>query len=550
MEIGENPSEADEVASLLSHLDDMFLVVVVGEVKSGKSFLVNTLLRADVCEVGPTPVTDRVTILKHGEKEESVEREEWVRERTVESERLRGLCVVDTPGTNSIVRRHEEITRRFLPQADLVLFVTSCDRPYTESENQFLHLISERWRRKIVFVLSKTDIKDPGEVEEIRDYVRDCCRAQLGFDPVILPVAAKPARAALEEGRGEDLDATGLPALEEYVLHRLNDEEKTRLRLFGLLDGARSVLKRVRESVGDVTGRLEHDHRILAELEKEREEKRRELKNARHMHLARLSQEFTQLREQGEKFIDQRHKLFRLPTVGRKKKVEKAFREEVIQGLDERIAKALAEAVFWLGEETLRFYHYSLEVFTHKVRGNGSDRPGPPPETQFETGRERILDGIRGRFIESIEALDPKAHSRDILGAARRGMGISAAGLGAGVLSAAVATALVNLWWSAIALPFLAVSLIALGVVRGKAQRNWAKRVSALEQRFKEELSAELESGIDQTIDDTVSIYEPFLEFYHAEVARMDEEQRRIDLLGADLDAARDKVENVTRAEG
>ena len=53
-----------------------------------------------------------------------------------------------------------------LPRADLVLFVTSCDRPYTASESAFLKLIADRWRRKIVFVLSKTDIKEPEEVEE------------------------------------------------------------------------------------------------------------------------------------------------------------------------------------------------------------------------------------------------------------------------------------------------------------------------------------------------------------------------------------------------
>ncbi len=74
--------------------------------------------------------------------------------------------------------------------------------------------------------------------------------------------------------------------------------------------------------------------------------------------------------------------------------------------------------------------------------------------------------------------------------------------------------------------------------------------MSALEQGFRQELSAELSSGIDETIDDIVRIYEPFLDFYHAEVARMNEEQGRIDRLDADLDTARDKVELVTRAEG
>jgi len=157
-------TSTEELRTLLAHLDETFLVVIVGEVKSGKSSLLNALLRSDVCAVGPTPVTDRINILRYGDREETREPEAYIVERFVPSERLKGLAIVDTPGTNSIVRRHEEITRGFLPRADLVLFVTSCDRPYSESENAFLHLISDRWRRKIVFVLTKTDIKEPGEL--------------------------------------------------------------------------------------------------------------------------------------------------------------------------------------------------------------------------------------------------------------------------------------------------------------------------------------------------------------------------------------------------
>lgn len=47
---------------------------------------------------------------------------------------LRQLNVVDTPGTNVILERQQKITEEFVPRADLVLFVISADRPFTESE--------------------------------------------------------------------------------------------------------------------------------------------------------------------------------------------------------------------------------------------------------------------------------------------------------------------------------------------------------------------------------------------------------------------------------
>jgi len=41
---------------------------------------------------------------------------------------LRELNIVDTPGTNAVIRRHERLTGEFVPRSDLVLFVTSADR--------------------------------------------------------------------------------------------------------------------------------------------------------------------------------------------------------------------------------------------------------------------------------------------------------------------------------------------------------------------------------------------------------------------------------------
>lgn len=42
--------------------------------------------------------------------------------------------MVDTPGTNVIVDRQQRLTEEFVPRSDLVLFIMSSDRPFTESE--------------------------------------------------------------------------------------------------------------------------------------------------------------------------------------------------------------------------------------------------------------------------------------------------------------------------------------------------------------------------------------------------------------------------------
>lgn len=50
------------------------------------------------------------------------------------------MNLVDTPGTNVILQRQQQLTEEFVPRADLLFFVISADRPLTESEVYELNL--------------------------------------------------------------------------------------------------------------------------------------------------------------------------------------------------------------------------------------------------------------------------------------------------------------------------------------------------------------------------------------------------------------------------
>lgn len=123
--------------------DGFFMLVVAGEFNSGKSTLVNALIRRNVLPEGPTPTTARVTKLRYADESrppfEDIDGVVIVCEPVpVLANRLQ---IVDTPGTNAIDRKHEALTKDFLPLCDIVLFVTSADRPFSESERLFLESI-------------------------------------------------------------------------------------------------------------------------------------------------------------------------------------------------------------------------------------------------------------------------------------------------------------------------------------------------------------------------------------------------------------------------
>ena len=147
---------------------------------------------------------------------------------------LRDVAVVDTPGTNAIVREHEEITSHFVPRADLVLFVTSADRPFTETERAFMERI-RAWGKKVVVVLNKVDLLAPQQLAEQIDFVRSGVERLLGFRPEVFAVSARSALTAKEAPdsveRGRAWEQSRFQQLEEFVANTLDERGRLRLKL-------------------------------------------------------------------------------------------------------------------------------------------------------------------------------------------------------------------------------------------------------------------------------------------------------------------------------
>jgi hypothetical protein len=122
-------------------------------------------------------------------------------------------------------------------------------------------------------------------------------------------------------------------------------------------------------------------------------------------------------------------------------------------------------------------------------------------------------------------------------------VGLSAAGVGAGVLTATVATIFVNLWWSVVAIPFVAAGVAFLGIRRAKACLKWRNQVEELSRRIRAAFGAELHREIDKTVEEVRASYVPYLEFYQAEVDRMGEEAGKLEGFVSELTTVRAGVE-------
>ena len=157
---------AKTVSELRQRIHEPFLFVIAGEVKAGKSSFINALLATgkEICKVAAQPMTDTIQLITYGDTEEVVTVNPYLKKVFQPVEILKEIAIVDTPGTNTIVAHHQEITEGFIPSADLIVFVFEAKNPYRQSAWDFFNFIHTDWRRKIIFILQQKDLMLPEDL--------------------------------------------------------------------------------------------------------------------------------------------------------------------------------------------------------------------------------------------------------------------------------------------------------------------------------------------------------------------------------------------------
>ncbi len=237
---------ASTVSDLRNRINEPFMFVIVGEVKAGKSSFVNALLGTgkEICKVAPQPMTDTIQQILYGETEEIISINENLKKIFQPIDILKEIAIVDTPGTNAIIKHHQEITENFIPASDLIVFVFEAKNPYRQSAWEFFDYIHSDWRKKIVFVLQQKDLMNEADLKVNINGVKDYSAKKGIMEPNVFAVSAK------QEIEGDEENSGFLP-IRKYIADNITGGKAPVLKLQNNIKTSKNINERIYRGVLD-----------------------------------------------------------------------------------------------------------------------------------------------------------------------------------------------------------------------------------------------------------------------------------------------------------
>ncbi len=551
------PASTEDLDSLrhaAHQLGELFLLVIVGEFNSGKSAFINALVGTEVMPEGVTPTTAVINLLRHGPEQTETMLPDGIIQRTFPAEFLKEITVVDTPGTNAIIREHEALTQSFVPRSDLVLFVTSADRPFTESEREFMSEIRE-WGKKIVIILNKIDLlRDEDSKQQVVAFVRDSIQRLLGFTPEVFPISALLAQQAKQMGERNPAErdrmwtASRFEALEDFVIETLDEEGRIRLKLLNPLGISDHLADRYLGLTEDRLKVLDEDLATIDNIERQLALYKDDMRRQFAYHLTRVENIIHRMNVRGDEFFDETIRIGRVFDLMNSDKIRGEFERKVVGDTERAIDQTIDELIDWMVEQDLRVWEAVNEYVDRRRLNKYADELIGDVGGQFRYDRRALLESVSRRAQEEVDRYDADKHAREISISVRNAVAAvavaeaGAVGLGALVVAAA-STAAVDITGILAASVLAGIGLFVLPIKRRQAKEDFHRRSSELEDRLMVVMREAFENELNRSVGRIADAISPYTRFVRSS-------QDRYEGLRDDLNSVQDDLRSIRHSIG
>lgn len=546
-------------------LEELFMLVIVGEFNSGKSTFINALLGAEVLPEGVTPTTATINLLRYGDTVTEHQSADFVTDRTYPAEFLREISIVDTPGTNAIIRRHEELTRTFVPRSDMVLFITSADRPFTESERAFMETIKD-WGKKIVLILNKIDLLASEEdLQRVMHFIAENSVVLLGQKPEIFPVSARLAKRARATDtfaeRDALLKASRMDVLEKYIFSTLDEAGRIRLKLSTPLGVANRVLERYQTIAHDRLDVLAEDFKTVQNIEDQLRIYSDDMKREFEGRLANIENIVYELKERGDLFFNETLRVGRIRDLLNSKKIESEFQKQVVADTAQRVDDATNGLIDWMVDQDLRMWQNVTDYVNKRQAVGVGSSPGYNDKlvgnvgmsgvAGFAYNRDSLLRSVVKEARHVVETYDRDEEATIIAQDMRNAVGVM---LGAGgvaalgvIVAATVTVAFLDVTGITAAILAGAIGLFVLPFRKRKAQEDFRARTQELRDKLGSAMTAQFNTELTRSVDRIHQAIAPYTRFVRLEQERVSKADAQMTEVDGKLSALRQQIELIGR---
>jgi small GTP-binding protein len=538
------PQDLAVLATLRHQLDELFLVVVVGEYNAGKSTFLNAILGADLLETGELPTTRQVHLLRFGETDNTTESEPGLLVHELPADILHDLNIVDTPGTNSMQREEQALTEGFVPRADLVFFLTSLMQPYSASEHEFLKVIRS-WGKQIVFVINQVDLaSSPDHVDRVKRYVEQQVQEQLGEARPIYAISARQVREGNPSSTHNEWEK-----LEGWVQETLRQRDRIQMKLLAPMESLKTILARQAE-VLEERARLIHGDRTTLEgilHEIDAYEQRMTTDVARYQ--SQITNVLWQMEKRGSRFFDELVRLSNILRLRDTDVVENKFRNEVIADTPQRIEEEVQALIDWLVRQNLAMWEQAdtqLQQRREALREAASRTRWISPEYVYN--REEIFANLARPVRQRLDGFDAREEADSIVGTVNEALaktfGVQAVVVGIGAVITAATTSLTLDVTGALGATLLAITgLFILPHRRGRLKKDLARKVETLRAEVSETLDSRFRRQLAEYVQMLRDTFTPELEVAQVQEKKLAGAKEKLLELGERLRSLKGKID-------
>ncbi len=530
-------------------LDQLFLLAVIGEFNSGKSAFINALLGGPYLEEGVTPTTSQVTVVAWGPEKRVVQLEPYLQRLELPIEWLKDIQIVDTPGVNVVIQQHEALTQAFVPRADLVLFVASADRPFSKSEQAFLTFVRD-WGKKIVFVINKLDIlPDEASVDRVVGYVREQAQELLGVSPEIFPVSVRWAQEAKfnpnRPGASSLLEASRFAALEDYILRRLDEKERLRLKLENPLGVTQRLAEGYRQEVEARLQLLAEDLKTIDHIDEQLDAYQQDMRHDFQFRLHRVDNILLEMRARGDAFFEETIRLGRFFDLMNSARLKAAFEEQVIADTPYRIEQEVHDLVDWMVERNYRQWQAITGYLNQRVQVHDARIVGHVGG-EFDLNRQRLLKSVSRAAREALSSYDKAAEARKLTQSVQTSLAamgmVQVGALGLGAILLHIFTRALDPLGVLAAGSVAIAGLFILPARRRAAKRDLEEKIQVLRQELHQALSQQFETELGRSVQEIRESIAPYTRFVRTEQAKLTQVQADLDEIETRVFALREAI--------